>query len=170
MEQIMRKPIVPGLLAGFAALAALTAIPADAKVPGPNGRIAFARFDPALGGTVTYTANPDGSRVQQLFTHGHSEGPRWSPDGSEVSISTACTDGEEDCAATIVDPGTGTFRQFKWPDPTLETNCGKWAPDGRRLACESFGVTDPERNGIYSIRSSDGGRPDADHVQSRRRR
>jgi len=152
----MRKPIVLGLPAGFAALAALTAVPADAKVPGPSGRIAFARFDPAMGGTVTYTVNPDGSQVEQLFTRGQSEFPHWSPDGSEVSIFT-CTDGEEDCAATIVDPDTGAFGQFKWPDPTLATHCGQWAPDGQRLACASFGVSDPSRNGIYSIRSSDGG-------------
>ncbi len=74
-----------------------------------------------------------------------------------MSIATACTDGTETCAATIVDPDSGTFRQLKWPDPTLETNCGIWSADGRRLACESFGVTDPSRNGIYTIRSSDGG-------------
>ncbi len=128
-----------------------------ALAPGPNGRIAFTRFDPAMCGPVTYMANPDGSKVKQLFTRGQSVFPHWSPDGSEVSIFTACTDGQEDCAATIVDPDTGTFRQFKWPDPTLETHCAQWAPDGRRLACASFGATDRRRNGIYSIRSSDGG-------------
>ena len=133
------------------------AAPAGAKVPGPNGRIAFARFDPALGDTVTYTVNPDGSHQRQLFFSGPSGFPRWSPDGSQVSIGTACTDGTETCAATIVDPDSGTFRQFKWPDPTLETDCGIWSSDGQRLACEGFGVTDPSRNGIYTIRSSDGG-------------
>ena len=56
-----------------------------------------------------------------------------------------------------MDPDSGTFRQFRWPDPTLETDCGHWAPDGQRFACEGFGVTDPNRNGIYTIRSSDGG-------------
>jgi Tol biopolymer transport system component len=73
---------------------------------------------------------------------------------------------------TIVDPDTGTFREFKWPDPALETHCGfGWSPDGTRLACESFGVTDPSRNGIYTIRASDGGglsritsNPDGDDI------
>jgi hypothetical protein len=133
MEHTMRKPIVLGLLAGFAALAALTAVPADAKVPGPNGRIAFARFDPAMDGTVTYTVNPDGSQVEQLFIRGQSEFPHWSPDGSEVSIFTACTDGEEDCAATIVDPDTGTFRQFKGPT----RHSRRTAPSGLRTANDS---------------------------------
>jgi Tol biopolymer transport system component len=153
----MRKLIVLGVLAALAALAALTAMPAAAKVPGPNGRIAFARFDPALDGSVTYTANPDGSRVRRLFSGGHSEAPRWSPDGSQIAVSAACTDGEENCAVTIVDPDTGTFRQLKMPDPTLFTGCIVWSPDSRRLACEGFGEPDSSRNGIYTIRSSDGG-------------
>jgi Tol biopolymer transport system component len=150
----MRKLIVLGLLAGLAALAALTAMPADAKVPGPNGRIAFARFDPALGGTATYTVNPDGSQAQQLFSRVPSEFPHWSPDGSEVSI-FCCDDG---MAAHIVNPDTGGFRELAPTDPELEIHCGfGWSPDGQRLACETFGVTDPTRNGVYTIRSSDGG-------------
>ena len=41
-------------------------------------------------------------------------------------------------------------------DETLETHCGQWSSDGNRLACESFGVEDPARNGIYTVRVSDG--------------
>src|SRR5207245_1505881 len=43
------------------------------------------------------------------------------------------------------------------------TDCRIWSPDAARLACDSFGgpdpdhQTDPSLNGIYSIRSSDGG-------------
>jgi Tol biopolymer transport system component len=130
--------------------------PDQATANGPDGQIAFARSDPTVGGTVTYTVNPDGSHQRQLFVSGPSGDPRWSPDGSQVVITAACTDSTENCAATIVDPGSGTFRQLKWPDPTLETDCDIWSADGQRLACESFGVTDPGRNGIYTIRTSDG--------------
>ena len=154
----MRKLTVLGaLLAGFVALAAVIAGPADGKVPGQNGRIAFALFDPALDGTVTYTANPDGSHVEQLFSASPSGEPRWSPDGSEVAILAPCTDGEENCAVTIVNPDTGEFRQLRMPDPTLFTGCLQWSPDSRRLACMGFGEPDASRNGIYTIRSSDGG-------------
>jgi TolB protein len=135
---------------------AIPVLPAQAKVSGPNGQIVFSRFDPALGDMVTYTVNPDGSHQQQLFP-GASEFPRWSPDGSQVSLLARCSDGEEDCAVQIVDPDTGAVRELKSPDPGLETHCGfGWSPDGRRLACENFGVTDPSRTGIYTIRSSDG--------------
>ena len=142
---------IVGTVAGLVALVAMSATPAGAKVPGPNGRIAFTQFEPATGGTVTYTVNPDGSHVQPLFARG-SEGPHWSPDGSQVSI-FCCDDG---MAAHIVDTDSGSFRELAPPDPTLETHCGQWSPDGQRLACESFGTTEPSRNGIYSIRSSDG--------------
>jgi Tol biopolymer transport system component len=144
--------LLAGAVAGLLALAAMSATAAGAKVPGPNGRIAFAQFEPVMGGTVTYTVNPDGSHVQPLFARG-SEFPHWSPDGSQVSI-FCCDDG---MAAHIVDPDSGSFRELAPPDPTLETHCGPWSPDARRLACESFGMTDPSRNGIYSIRASDGG-------------
>ncbi|MGH3924801.1 MAG: TolB family protein [Pseudonocardiaceae bacterium] len=153
----MRKLIVLGLLAGLAGLAALTALPAGGKAPSPNGRIAFARFDAALDGLVTYTANPDGSHVQRLFSGGHSQAPRWSPDGNQVAVLAACADGEENCAFTIVDPDTGASRQVKMLDPTLFTACIVWSPDSKRLACEGFGEPDPNRNGIYTVRSSDGG-------------
>jgi Tol biopolymer transport system component len=143
---------IVGTIAGLVALVAMSAAPAGAKVPGPNGRIAFTQFEPATGATVTYTVNPDGSHVQRLFARG-SEGPHWSPDGSQVSI-FCCDDG---MAAHIVDSDNGSFRELAPPDPTLETHCGQWSPDAQRLACESFGMTDPNRNGIYSIRSSDGG-------------
>lgn len=78
----------------------------------------------------------------------------WSPDGTEVAI-FCCGDG---MAAHLVNTGTGDLRTLPPPDPTLETYCGgPWSPDGTRLTCESFGMDDPSRNGIYSIRSSDGG-------------
>jgi Tol biopolymer transport system component len=126
----------------------------NAKASGTNGRIAFVKFDHSLGEPVVFTIDPDGRHQQMLFAG--AEFPHWSPDGLQVSVNTGCTDGTETCAATIVDAETGAFRQFKWPDPTLETPCGKWTPDGRRLACEGYGVTDPSRNGIYTIRASDG--------------
>jgi WD40-like Beta Propeller Repeat len=131
---------------------AIPASPAKAKAPGPSGRIAFARFDAASGATVTYAVNPDGSHVQQLFSR-PSEWPHWSPDGGQVSI-FCCDDG---MAAHIVDADTSSFRELAPSDPTVETHCGFWSPDGQRLACESFGLTDPSRTGIHTIRSSDGG-------------
>jgi Tol biopolymer transport system component len=146
----------------FAIVAALTMFglvgvggSVDAKVPGPNGQIVFARSDPSLDDTVTYAVNPDGTHLRQFFP-GASEAPHWSPDGSKVAL-LACLDPPV-CrtAAVIVNPDTGSYRGLTMPDPDLFTGCPVWSADGKRLACEGFGETDSTRNGIYTIRTSDG--------------
>jgi TolB protein len=58
-------------------------------------------------------------------------------------------------AALIVNPDTGAMRRIKLPDPTLQLFCLSWSPDAKRLACGSFS-DDASRNGIYTIRTSDG--------------
>jgi Tol biopolymer transport system component len=152
----MRKLIMLALLA--AAIAAAVAVAAGANPRGSNGRIAFGRDDPALGDVVVYTANPDGSDPQQLLPIG-AEAARWSPDGTLVKVNPH-VEPDGSVAATIVNPDTGARRDLLNPDPARFDGmfCGPWSPDGARLACEglSFGI-DPTLNGIYTIRSSDGG-------------
>jgi len=41
--------------------------------------------------------------------------------------------------------------------PGMALFCGVWSPDGARLACEGFGGDDGSLNGVYTLRSSDGG-------------
>ena len=118
-----------------------------------SGRIVFNRGDVGAGDSSLYTMNPDGSDVTLLFERGASNA-RWAPDGSTISF-FCCDDG---MAAHFVDPDTESFRETAPPDPALETHCGfAWSPDGKRLPCETYGVDDPKRNGIYTIRVSDGG-------------
>ena len=129
------------------------------RTGGDAGRIVFQR---APGGEVVgeietdvYVVSADGSEsdVELLLAEGGAG--RWSPDGSEVSV-FCC--GEPATVAHFVDVVTGDVRALATPDPTLELHCGgAWSPDGGRVACEGFGVDDPGRNGIYSVRASDGG-------------
>jgi Tol biopolymer transport system component len=147
----MRKLIMTAALAGMVAAVALTALPAAAKPPGRNGQIAFARFDAALGDTVAYTINPDGTHQQQVFsTAVTAELPHWSPDGTRIADSCC------DSVAFIINPDTGSYVQLPGTDPDLFYACNVWSPDGRQLACEA-GFIDPSRQGVYTIRSSDGG-------------
>jgi TolB protein len=140
------------LVAALIGLIALTTVPASANAPGPAGRIAFSRFDPARGDDFVFTANPDGSQEQQLLATG-AEGPAWSPDGEQVLVDPH----ETLAAARIVDVADGTYRDLAMPDPDLLVFCVRWSPDGTRLVCDGFGAVDPARNGIYTIRSADGG-------------
>ena len=59
----------------------------------------------------------------------------------------------------IIDPDTGTYRALPNPDPAAFDifPCGVPSPDFERLACTGFGRTDPSLNGIYTVRTSDGG-------------
>ena len=69
------------------------------------------------------------------------------------------------CAAStvILNPDTGSYLNagsyllFPPADPKLSIGCSIWSPDGKLLACEATEDTDPNRNGMYAIRTSDGG-------------
>src|SRR2546428_511968 len=131
--------------------------PAQAKVPGPNGRILFERGDPASpGDTSVLTANPDGSHQQQLVPF-HAGFPHWSPDGGEVVIAACLNPPTCNTGPIIVNPDTGSYRVLAMPDPTLFTGCSIWSPNAKRFACEGNSDADPSRNGIYTVRTSDGG-------------
>ena len=105
--------------------------------------------------------------MRHLFAKRGAEFPHWSPDGSEVAIFVAMTGWQ----AHFVDPDDGSFRELAPADAKLEVHCGfGWSPDGRRIACESFGVNDPKRDGICADPLLGRRRPYADYVQPRRRR
>jgi TolB protein len=116
------------------------------------GRLVFVRGYPTSGVAEVYTADADGGHLRKLFERG-ANGPHWSPDGDTVSI-FCCDDG---MAAHFVHVADRAFRELPPASAALEMHCGPWSANGRRLVCETYGVKDPERNGIYSVRVSDGG-------------
>ena len=115
------------VVAGFALLATLLALPspAEASFPGKNGKIAIVR----AGGI--YTINPDGSGLTPITT-GAAE-PAWSPDGTRLAfrrndgIYTSNADGS---GATRI--ATGSVAQ------------PAWSPDGTELVYVKFGACDPD--------------------------
>jgi Tol biopolymer transport system component len=135
--------------------------PAQAKVPGPNGQIAFSRYDPAFGDDATYLMNPDGSNMRPLFPSFASSSPHWSPDGTEVAVvsglGAACP---PTCTGNtvIINPATGHYRVLASPGfPAVQTFCSVWSPDATHFACDGENDSNPGVNGIYTIRASDGG-------------
>jgi Tol biopolymer transport system component len=109
------------------------------------------------------TANADGSNVRPLLPRlGWVGAPNWSPDGQRLALyvgGSGLAGQPDDVLVTggLVDAdGTG-FDPFESPDPTLNLACFEWSPDGDRLACEGFDESDPSRDGLYTVRATDGG-------------
>ena len=130
--------------------------PTRAKVPGPNGQIVFARADADVDDSHIFTINPDGTHEQQLLST-FAQIPHWSPDGTRIAM-ICCAFG---LAPTIINAGGSGFTQLPIPPGFPIGGCNVWSADGSRLAC-GFGGFDPpqpQREGIYTLRASDGGDP-----------
>jgi Tol biopolymer transport system component len=130
----------------MAATAAISASPAAARPPVTNGKIVTGSDNLVTNEEQVYTVDPDGTDEQLVANN--SEAGQWSPDGTLISL-----------FFQLLNPDDGSIIDLNLPAqyPDLFLPCGVWTPDGTRLACEGFGQTDPNLNGLYTIRSSDGG-------------
>jgi Tol biopolymer transport system component len=145
----MRKLIALGLVAGLAALAALSTLPAGATVSGTNGKIVFGQIDPNYGVTI----DPDGSDQHQIGPVGRTTCNTWAPDSSKVLCNLLSEEGEGIPQPATANPdGSG----FTLLNPNLHLFCLNWSPDGSRLLCHSEGEAN-RADGRYTVRSSDGG-------------
>ena len=126
--------------------------PTVSPAPIPEGRLAYGRFSP--DGTHVFTANTDGTDEQSLLTS-IAEGPRFSPDGRRLVVVIESPQGL--IFSGFVNPDGSNFMRLDSPDPTLNLGCGSWSPDGSRLGCEAWDDTDLTRQGVYTVRASDGG-------------
>jgi len=134
----MRKLVA---LAFLATITTVVAIPAAAKPPGANGKIVTS----VEGDAQVYTVDPDGTNQQVVAING--EPGQWSPDGTLISLFDRLLNPDD---GSIIDLNLSA----QYPDLFLP--CGVWSPDGARLACEG-GFIDPSLQGVYTVRSSDGG-------------
>lgn len=137
----MRKLVVLAVLA----VAVVVATPAAAKPRGTNGKIVFNADNSVTGQEQVYTVDPDGTDLKLLAND--TEAGQWSPDGTRIAISGG-----------ILNFDTGSFRDLSLGTlyPDLFLGCGAWSPDGARFACEG-GFIDPSLQGVYTLRSADGG-------------
>jgi Tol biopolymer transport system component len=147
----MRKLLVLAVLA--TTVAAVVATPAAAKPRGTNGKIVTNSDNLLTGEEQVYTVDPD--RTDQQLVFNNSEVGQWSPDGRRVVLFLQPS-GQQ----LLFDVDTGESTDLGFPDkhyPGLLLFCGVWSPNGARLACEGQSETDPNRNGVYTVRASDGG-------------
>jgi Tol biopolymer transport system component len=136
--------------------------PAPARsstTPAPSsefvGRLMFSRFEESTHTFLsTHIATADGSNEREISLPGPEGGGRWSRDGAHIAVMTLVED--ERVGTAIVAPDGNVERVLDLPDATLNLVCTVWSPDDSRLACEGFDDTDPKRNGIYTVSSTDG--------------
>jgi len=148
-------PSVSPTAASSAAVSPTTAATsslAKSPVPLPGGRLVYAQWIHEEIGSL-FTTNPDGTDTTPLLPVGDPH--RWSPDGRHISVVAENSDGR--LFVGLIDPDGSHYVQFDSPDPTLDLGCFAWSPDGSRLACEGWDDTDLTRNGMYTVRASDGG-------------
>ncbi|MEA2577511.1 MAG: TolB protein [Chloroflexota bacterium] len=145
-----------------ASFVAIRAFPtADQKRPAHawsvNGRIVFGRSAPNVDETRLFSILPDGSHELALpvsFT----DCAEWSPDGTQMHLTASEYPGSRLRPAVVRADGTGFTLLDATTDANLNLGCGDWTPDASRLVLEGFPQAgDPSLNGIYSVRSSDGG-------------
>lgn len=134
------------------ALAIVSATPAAATFPGQNGRIAYARFDPAIEDFALFTSNPNGSHVTRL-SPGAGVNPDWSADSDRLAYDFWDGTGVQ---IVTIGPDGGNLVQLT-SGPAVHENAS-WSPDGKTIVygqSPPFGDQDPFFTSIY-IMNSDG--------------
>jgi Tol biopolymer transport system component len=133
----------------------LSAANVDRSATSVDDRILFSRTS-RTGEIRYFVASADGSGETPFAQGNEFEGRQVSPDGSQLAIVGPNETGVL-AGGTVDIDGTG-FRLFGNPDPTLNLACGVWAPVDR-MACEGWDDSDPSRDGIYTVRATDGSDP-----------
>ena len=124
--------------------------------PNLAGHLLFSRFDESTHTFLsTHISRADGSGENEVAMPGPEGGGRWSWSGDDIAVMTVLPD--DRIGTAIIKPDGTVERVLEIPDASLNLVCTVWSPDDKRLACEGFDETHPLRNGIYSVRSSDGG-------------
>jgi dipeptidyl aminopeptidase/acylaminoacyl peptidase len=140
----------------------IRALPNGEDLPaGPpiSGRLLVGIQDPSIELESWSTISPDGSGKVDLGLAASCAA--WFPDGSRILITddAGAGPGSPLRPATVDPDGAHLRRLDATTDPSLNLGCGEVSPDGTRIALEGFGQgeTGDLRDGIYTIRASDGG-------------
>lgn len=125
---------------------------AQAKAPGPNGRILFVQDTRTCDDCHLTSINPDGTapvRIEQGSIG------RWSPDGDRISAVAGTADGR--VGTILMDPDGTNVTPLAISDATLNLACAAWSPEGGQLLCEGWDDVHPHRApGLFGADPSTG--------------
>ncbi|MFL5798429.1 MAG: TolB family protein [Actinomycetota bacterium] len=128
--------------------------PAGARTAAANGKIAFTSHDAEADANICLTINPDGTGQHQIGT-GDVGCRNWSPDSSKI---LASVNPEGNARPATANPDGSDFTILDaYPNLDQTLSCGFWSPDARRFLCKSAEDGNPSDDGLYTLRSSDGG-------------
>lgn len=150
MNRILRTLSAVALCVGIAVVGS----PAGATVTGANGKIAFTNYDVELDAHRCSTINPDGTQEHQVGT-GQVDCGTWSPDSSKILASVNPSGNAR--PATANPDGSDFTVLDHYPHLDQDLNCYLWSPDAARFLCGSDRGGNRADNGVYTLRSSDGG-------------
>lgn len=119
-----------------------------------NELIVFDRLQAGEEDRALYAVDSSGGAPTLVRNSG--EYPHWSPDGSQLSFLACLNPPNCTTGVALMERATGRVHGFPMPDPDLFTSCAIWAPSGETLACDGESESDPSRNGVYTVRASDG--------------
>lgn len=111
-----------------------------------NGRILFTHCEDATGCQI-YTANPDGSAIDQVTSAGDASQGDWSPDGTRIAYLSFESG---DAAIWIVGADGSNPTQLTPDDPDSDNFWPRFTPDGNWVLftnCEGFDCD----GGIYAV-------------------
>ena len=138
-----------------------TLTPSDEQAPAtaalPPGTILYGEWDQRTSLAHWYTIATDGSQRTDLGIDASCAA--WFPGGGRILVTN---DAEftrtSPLRPAVIDlDGSGIRRLDAVDDPDLNLGCGDVSPDGTRIVLEGFGHEDNRRNGIYTVRATDGG-------------
>src|SRR5215218_1840504 len=119
-------------LAAVGVLGLVEVLPAEATVPGKNGKIAF---QSDRGGSYEiYTMNAGGKKIAKLTTNpAEDEDPAFSPDGKKIAFRRRTRDGNSD----IYEMNVRGTRIVRLTTNTADDQDPAFSPDGKKIAFES---------------------------------